>query len=457
MESKKNKNAEIPFPYFGAGHAEFFEWDEIVIRFTQAPGENLVQQMLTTAPQIIKLSFTEGRFMSMVQTNPADLDEAQYEGEEATIAFNADIERWLQEVHGSCPVEYVYRTEIFDGGGIDISSWHKKSIEKLPTLFSTWENDSYTYTQPDHERDTFLRCVRGILEYTSTEEKPATLPEKLLALFPDMALQALLGAGALEEAASYARQHIESEADVCFIINEAFSQYVRNEEFDKAHILADIVEAHVREEGIANQAFSLIQRGNLKAAHDILMNEYHSGKELHWASFNSIWHLFRNYQRPADELLTRLTNETEHLILNDPQYQNPKLLYNTIAYLSQNNPRRCVGLFENWIACNRTAPAGSWSIYAFAATNTRDEHVMQHALANVQQVLIAEVDTFINDTSYALLMHNSACLASLLGNKDLMIDYLVIAKKVHSDFASLQEDADFKLYWKDVDFLALFR
>jgi hypothetical protein len=111
-----------------------------------------------------------------------DPDDPQfYASEEAEALFNQDIERWLQEIHAACPIEFAFRREDHEAEGTDFSEWHTASIPLASTLIAAWNGDPATYEQSGAEKDLFAYAVSGIMSYAGV----TNLPDPLLGfLFP---------------------------------------------------------------------------------------------------------------------------------------------------------------------------------------------------------------------------------------------------------------------------------
>jgi hypothetical protein len=105
-----------------------------------------------------------------------DPDDPQlYASDEAIALFNRVIERWLQEIHRACPIEFAFRREDHEAEGTDFSDWHTASIPMASTLIATWNDDPTTYEQSAAEKELFAYAISGIRSYAGMTALPDPL------------------------------------------------------------------------------------------------------------------------------------------------------------------------------------------------------------------------------------------------------------------------------------------
>ena len=334
----------------------------------------------------------------------------------------------------------------------------------------------------------------------------------------DMTLEHLLDTDAIDEAVAYLRNH--SSTYNSRLIAKEFKDWVYDHQFDKANAFADFVsdeskEAHyvwaaadynginfekaleINLRGIeacpasqlliangiwfahkagkpdvaarfayypatsplliANQSFHFLETDKSRDAYDLLTRHYTAGVVLDTSSLANLWYVYQRYEDHDVSLIPRMTEETKQRIDTAPDYYTTELLGNMMSYLGKRDPLQTIEIFDHWIAKNRFAPCRCWVNYSNAAIHSKDNLLMQRVFQDVETALAENNETFCEDHRYWMLVGNLAGLAGLLHNKDMMLKYLTQAKPIYPDFARLKEDTDFKRYWEDADFLALFK
>lgn len=142
------------FPFVGAGHAEYFEWFNLMIVFKKAPLDQQVQSIIASAPSIIKplaedflddslevgsdqyINFAiEREYGKKSSKKKESLHEAS---QKACDAFEKDLVQWLKNIHSICPIEVVCRPEDQEAGGTDLSQWHDLSGEMMIPVVKKW-------------------------------------------------------------------------------------------------------------------------------------------------------------------------------------------------------------------------------------------------------------------------------------------------------------------------------
>lgn len=137
----------IPFPFFGAGDADYFEWADLHIYFTRDPKPAEKKALTRTVPPPIGDVKWEGRHLylssdqgvgrqiqaaySRPAKQPTSLTWAsRFKIPDAPklSAFNADQERWLLEAHDIVPILAAFRRQDWEAGGTRLSQWHTLSL-----------------------------------------------------------------------------------------------------------------------------------------------------------------------------------------------------------------------------------------------------------------------------------------------------------------------------------------
>ncbi|AWS46040.1 hypothetical protein [Streptosporangium sp. 'caverna'] len=149
----------FPFPFFGAGEADYYMWAEVHVRFGREPTSSQREVIVGTVPAPLRtaVDWCEGRQLlaasglflhgSVIRAYAATGDEPDRIGEDGWLyaapsriaALNADIEAWLIRIHDECPILAAYRAEDPDSGGTRLSPWHDWSLARLPGLLPELE------------------------------------------------------------------------------------------------------------------------------------------------------------------------------------------------------------------------------------------------------------------------------------------------------------------------------
>lgn len=223
---RMKENNQYPFPFFGAGDAEYYEWAGLTIRFKQAPTEKEQKQISTGAPKVWepKDHGYHGRILSVIsdqfvnrwieeaygqegegEDDPFEEDSEFYASDAAKTAFEKDIERWLTEIHRICPIEFVYRSEDGEAGGTALSAWHDHSVEQTRQLTAQWGADPALTNLTGDETGYFREAVTGILDFAGINADE--LDEPLAGLLdPAATIRKLLEAGDPAAISDYLRK-----------------------------------------------------------------------------------------------------------------------------------------------------------------------------------------------------------------------------------------------------------
>ncbi|MDC0676010.1 hypothetical protein [Nannocystis radixulma] len=204
-----------PFPFFGAGAAQYYERAAIEVRFTRRPSPVAQKKIMALAPAPIRpdsKSFV-GKMLAAHSTQyvneaiqrfygePKDVDKKEqkelgkqfYVTAKASRAFDAAVEKWLLDVHEVCPIELVYRAEDLEAGGTELSAWHEASLAAIPALLKTWNADKTIARLSADELRLFAYCAQAIVAYGEVE--PKAIPATLRTLFPYEFLRAYFATG----------------------------------------------------------------------------------------------------------------------------------------------------------------------------------------------------------------------------------------------------------------------
>lgn len=175
---------EYPFPFVGAGEAQYFEWAEVHVVFERSPTR--VEQAAITAtvppPLTDSVDFDDSFLMvasdqfahaTIAETYEADPGDAGLEEESdedfgrfffaassQVTKFNADTERWLKEAHAICPILVAFRAEDWEAGGTELSKWHDWSIAQSDAILSNF--DLAAADDDDHPGNFVLTRLIGV-------------------------------------------------------------------------------------------------------------------------------------------------------------------------------------------------------------------------------------------------------------------------------------------------------
>ncbi len=186
-------DTEFPFPFFGAGDADYFEWASVSVLFTRAPTQAERDAIIATIPKPIGDPSWHGAILHVGSEQDVHLWIAEaYQSEfeiaavfetirhpreffasaEAVNQFNADIEAWLRRAHDLCPILLAYRMPDWEAGGTEFSPWHEWSLRHLPTIATVMTTLAAT------DRPKGLRSlVKGVT--TMAESERVDVPEEI--------------------------------------------------------------------------------------------------------------------------------------------------------------------------------------------------------------------------------------------------------------------------------------
>ncbi|SFE63267.1 hypothetical protein SAMN05518672_108177 [Chitinophaga sp. CF118] len=253
-------NQTFPFPFIGAGYANYNNWTGVDVRFVTRPDDDQIEKIIKLAPPPIKphprgfegqmlAAFSSG--WNVLHTNiqeaydPTAIEEGEIESgkfddydEDMSVftasrksldAFEDDIERWLLQIHAFCPIEFAYRTEIEEAGGTRLSNWHHTSLEAIPGLLQKWEQDPGTYQQNEEELEQFRLAVKTIFHYGQLDFETPSEP-LIEYLFPEFLLAKLFDNPDISKTLAFYRKHRKNEK-----VNRSAEQLVINLDIQKEY------------------------------------------------------------------------------------------------------------------------------------------------------------------------------------------------------------------------------
>lgn len=206
------------FPFYGAGHAQYYEWAEVTIRFIKNPSTTDIENIIKLAPSLIKLEEDDfsGRILLARSSESINEDiEKAYNKNQLRKAFSADgrsvkpsvdtlrqfnedIEKWLLEIHTLCPIQFAYRTEDEEVVGTQFSDWHTESLKYTRDLLEKISKDNYTFKQNEDEKESFRFAISGIIDYAEIDEEEVS-QELINYIFPAYRVEYLFEKGKIKD------------------------------------------------------------------------------------------------------------------------------------------------------------------------------------------------------------------------------------------------------------------
>jgi hypothetical protein len=536
--------SEIPFPFFGAGFAAYYEWAEIQIRFQNIPGDSQIQKIIKSAPEpiqpnendfcgrmliagseqfvhlYIEAAYGDGKSKkkSRKSYNYVEDEEFCTASDSALEAFEADIERWLIEVHQICPIECAVRHEDNEAGGTVLSVWHEQSLKTIPSLMQKWADEKISLSVG--ESAVFKYMFAGILEYGGIDYENVS-GNIIDAYFPEEKTKRLLQKNDLSDAQEYiTRQKHRSE--IIESVKEYLDKILKEENFSRAadvvrilpdkkeveSVFVDVAGFHynrsdnikmlnVSLEGnkffpenddfiakilfgadktgqpqlaekymkikssdplvIANQSYALVISGRLEDAHEILINHFDKGGVFNVQSLNNLLYVCSNFKMPDALTMEKIISLSIEKLQHENYFLTPYFVNNLLQVLGNTRPEKAQQVYDLYKKKGGIFQCAIYTNYAFAALKTKDKPSMKKVLKELMQMYDENPSIVTGDKANAhLALWNIACLGAMTGNKEKMLMFLKITKKYHPDFVQLKSDEDFKEYWNDSDFLKLF-
>jgi hypothetical protein len=136
-----------PYPFFGEGIAQYFEWADLHVWFVTPPNAAAKKAIVANMPKPLAKSVDwDGPAMNCgngdQQANRAirqaypPIGKERWANERQLQAFEADIRTWLASVHAKYPIAFVARREDLEAGGTALGDWHRWSMTQLPIVFA---------------------------------------------------------------------------------------------------------------------------------------------------------------------------------------------------------------------------------------------------------------------------------------------------------------------------------
>jgi hypothetical protein len=155
-------SAMEPFPFVGAGRANYFEWAEVVVCFARVPTKAQAAKIEQRVPVPLADSKDwRGRVLSVgsqqgvgrviaaaYAKKPRKPTELTTRGKftvapgSAYTRFDDDIDAWLHESHAVLPITVAFRREDWEAGGTGLSPWHHESVKQLPAILDAMAGDA---------------------------------------------------------------------------------------------------------------------------------------------------------------------------------------------------------------------------------------------------------------------------------------------------------------------------
>ena len=134
--------APYPFPFFGEGLAQYFEWADLHVWFAAAPNAAARKAIVAGMPRPLAKSVDwDGPAMNCgngdQQANRAireaypPIGKDRWANDRQLTAFEADIRSWLAAIHAKYPIAFVARREDLEAGGTKLGEWHHWSMQQL--------------------------------------------------------------------------------------------------------------------------------------------------------------------------------------------------------------------------------------------------------------------------------------------------------------------------------------
>ncbi|MCX5748026.1 MAG: IS66 family insertion sequence element accessory protein TnpB [Proteobacteria bacterium] len=143
-----------PFPFIGAGEANYFEWADLHVNFARAPKPAERAAIVKRVPVPLADSADwegthlyvasaqgVGRVIHAAYARPpkrptglTTTSRFKIAGSSRTSRFNADTERWLEQAHAIVPIVAAYRRQDWEAGGTTLSAWHLDSLKHVPAI-----------------------------------------------------------------------------------------------------------------------------------------------------------------------------------------------------------------------------------------------------------------------------------------------------------------------------------
>jgi hypothetical protein len=153
--AKPARAPRYPFPFFGAGRAEYFEWGDLYVWFEKPPPRSARAALKRAIPepfrgdvawagpvlypgngdQFINLHICNA-YASLGDDDDDDDDDddsrwGPLPNNKQSRAFEADIVQWLHDLHRKHPIAFVARRHDWEAGGTKLDAWHRWSLGRF--------------------------------------------------------------------------------------------------------------------------------------------------------------------------------------------------------------------------------------------------------------------------------------------------------------------------------------
>jgi hypothetical protein len=179
MKRGKSQKHEMEFPFIGAGHAQYFEWCTVYVKFCSVPTLTQKRKIQQVQPKPIDISADDFHHNILVASTGQYVNReiekyygikgkkkvrySKYEcSEEAGLAFEEALVTWLREVNGIASIQFVFRPEDGEAGGTALSEWHHNSLKAVPRLAAEWISEPLIDFSAS---ELFEFMVSGVLRY----------------------------------------------------------------------------------------------------------------------------------------------------------------------------------------------------------------------------------------------------------------------------------------------------
>jgi|GEM_PF-3038552 len=145
--------AAYPFPFFGAGQAEYFETAGLRVRFERAPTDAERERIEGALPPPLMggtgwsgrdLTTWSDDALHLALRSSYDADEGdetedreggRYFAANSVVAqFNQAIAEWLEAAHAIVAISVACRPEDHEAGGTELDAWHRWSLDQTDEL-----------------------------------------------------------------------------------------------------------------------------------------------------------------------------------------------------------------------------------------------------------------------------------------------------------------------------------
>lgn len=158
----------IPFAFFGAGDASYYETASLTVVFAKAPSPAAKKQIEAAIPAPLARERWTKRTLFVAA------DDHALAGGSSFTSFNAAIEKWLLACHAIAPIELALRAEDTEAS-TTFSQWHRDSIAAAPALLSNFAKRYDDAKTRARAKDTLVAMMKsaGIVLPANLDPTPA--------------------------------------------------------------------------------------------------------------------------------------------------------------------------------------------------------------------------------------------------------------------------------------------